>query len=76
MSKPENSSGKLETKRTTDSQFCRQIAGRVISTLDDVIAFIDGLEQTERVADAEERGEAARKELASWRSRILVDLIR
>ena len=76
MSKPENSSGKFKTKRTTDSQFRRQIAGRVISTLDDVIAFIDGLEQTERVADAEERGETARKELASWRSRILVDLIR
>ena len=38
-------------------QFSRQVAGRIIPVLNDVIAFVDGLEEVKRISHTEERGQ-------------------
>ena len=53
-----------------------QVAGRVILVADDVVALVDGLEEGEGVAHAEELRQAAGQQLAGRGARRLADLRR
>lgn len=54
-------------------QFCWQVCRCVILALDDLVAFIQSLENSEGVADAVERSKVLGQQFSCWRSRGTAD---